>query len=318
MELDGEFGSRPSVSVFLSFFRGQSFIREQLESLNQQRGVEISLYYHLDDRDSQTTIDVADARINCEQVKLVSGIGVPRAYFELLRSPVDATDFYAYCDQDDVWDPIKLQRAASALKDLQGTPALWVCRIRPFNESGGVKKFGNAYPSKVPTPSFSNALVETIAPGCAMVWNHALQEILVSGEIPEGALMHDTWAYLVASAFGRVLIEPETFVDYRIHDANHVGIKRSFFHRMRRLLRALRDPSISTLETQSAAFQQQFAALLGARDTASLGALLSESRKTRVSAWKEGLLVRQSKVDNIQLLPRLLMRPRSTDRILRH
>jgi hypothetical protein len=72
-----------------------------------------------------------------------------------------ATDYWAFSDQDDVWEPRKLAVATAALERAGSQPALWVSRVRPFSDEAGVRRYLDPVPSNVPTPSLGNALVES-------------------------------------------------------------------------------------------------------------------------------------------------------------
>jgi len=303
--------ARPSVSLFLSVFQGSAYIQEQLESLQKQHNVDITLYFHSDGLDPDVDELILESDLNAVQVDLDPGLGLPRAYFDVLRKDQPPSDFYAFCDQDDIWHSRKLLEATTALRTLKDIPGLWVCRVRPFTEVAGVRSFGMPYPEYIAKPSFGNALVETIGPGCAMVWNQALHDILVAGNSPQGALMHDSWLYLTAAAFGQVLVEPEVLVDYRIHDSNAVGMRRNILSRVGRLAKAIADPSIPTLESQALSFKRKYGDNLGEQEALALEVVLSGNSIVRGLAWRRGTLSRQRRLDNYELLPRLLFHPGS-------
>ena len=78
-------------------------------------------------------------------------------------------------------------------------------------------------------PSFYNALVQNVAVGTTVTLNRAARNLLVRNlPDPDEILMHDWWTYLVVSAFGRVIFDPEPTVLYRQHGGNVVGGEASW------------------------------------------------------------------------------------------
>jgi len=299
------------VCVLLSCFRGQDFISSQAESIAQQTGVGIQVVFHMDEECSSTESLVRLWLPNAQRQVPPVGLGLPQAFFALVAAASDTAAYYAFSDQDDVWEPNKLARAVAALCEEGDQPTLWVCRIAPFRHKTG--EFLPVHPRRIPHPSFGNALVETIAPGCAMVWNRALQEILLKGLPVEDALMHDSWTYLVASAFGRVMVEPEPLVHYRVHDNNTVGIRNDVRSRTRRFKQLFASDAGPTLATQASAFVNAYGPRMTPRQLNTAMAVAESRRFSLALGWLRGELVRQNRLENLLLLTRLLLAPRTRD-----
>lgn len=227
---------QPTVTVLLSIYRAEGYLEEFLPSLEAQHGVTIQLVYLLDDDDSSSEDAIRSHFPTAVRLGISGGNGVPTAYLKLLRSAPLESDYYCFADQDDLWLPGKLDHAIRALAGCSGDPALWVSRVQPFRELHGRRSTRDAYPRSVPRPSWRHALVENVGPGCAMVWNRKLQEVLVETGEREGIMMHDWWVYAVASITGRVVMERDPQVLYRLHESNAVGIDRSLMSRIRRLV----------------------------------------------------------------------------------
>lgn len=227
----------PTVTVLLSIYRGQRYLNDLLTSLGTQRGVRLRLLYLLDDEDRSPEGVIRLHVPGAHRLDVPGGNGVPAAFFKLLESAPRNSDYYCFADQDDVWLPGKLSHAVRALAGCSSEPALWVSRVRPFRSMDQRANFLPPYPRAVPRPSWRHALVENVGPGCAMVWNGALQAMLAECGEREGIIMHDWWVYAVASISGQVIVEPDPQVLYRLHDFNTVGIDTSLTSRFRRLVR---------------------------------------------------------------------------------
>ena len=225
---------RPSVTVLLSIWRGRAHLRQQIESIRNQVGVDVKLMFHMDEVDEVAERLVYEVFPDANRVPLPSGLGLPEAYLRLVTAPMTHGDLWAFADQDDVWLPNKLARAATELRRTS-RPALWIGRSVVIDSQGEFLYPKIFLPSIDSQPSFGNALVETIAPGCSMVWNAALQNRIQSSKIPSGAVMHDSWIYLLASTFGQVVIDLEPTMYYRLHTGSSVGLSRDVTSRLGRL-----------------------------------------------------------------------------------
>lgn len=294
----------PSVNVLLSTYRGGSYIAEQLASLQAQEAVEVSLTFHMDEIDDAVENQIRAAFPGATKVALPPGLGLPRSYLELLqRAQVDA-DYWAFADQDDFWLPAKLQTASAALRGVR-EPCLWIGTAEVFGDGirGHSREF---FPSPSDTPSFANALVETIAPGCAMVWNRALQELLRTNPNSNRVRMHDAWVYLVATALGRVVIERSVTVSYRQHAGNAVGIQSGWIARGRRLIRKA-NAHEAGIQEQALEFGRQYGRALSIEQRQVVDALAGSHFWPIVRIWARGKIRRQRAIDNLALVAWLMI-----------
>ncbi|GAB4232855.1 MAG: glycosyltransferase family 2 protein [Deltaproteobacteria bacterium] len=229
------------VNVLLSTFNGEKFLPELLDSLSRQTHRNWVLTVR-DDGSSDGTIGILNAyRSSFPGMRVTGGanIGVVDSFFTLLREGDPGCDFFAFCDQDDVWNPGKLSDAVRDLADADPRkPAMYCSRVEYVKED--LTPFGA---SRIPRKTgFGNALVENVSPGCTFVLTAAARKIVVSS-LPERAIMHDWWCYLVVSCFGTVLYDPAPQVRYRQHGGNAVGgTSRPLARFLRRANRFLRNP----------------------------------------------------------------------------
>ena len=109
-----------SVAILLATYNGAPFIAEQLRSLVDQTAGPIDLIIS-DDGSTDGTIDAVDAGGR----RMAAAAQRPRKGFHenfrhlILHAPLD-DDFYAFCDQDDVWQKDKLATAIAALRGAAG------------------------------------------------------------------------------------------------------------------------------------------------------------------------------------------------------
>ena len=110
----------PKVLVLMSTYNGERFLREQLDSILSQEGVEIILRVRDDgskDNTCQILSDYAAKHKNIEW-KACENVGFVKSFSALVRMAADSdsnADYFAFADQDDIWMPQKLATACKAL-----------------------------------------------------------------------------------------------------------------------------------------------------------------------------------------------------------
>ena len=212
------------VCVLLSTYNGEKYIKEQLESLYSQEGVSLSLLVR-DDGSVDSTCAVLDAEQAAGRLVWYTGKNLKPAFsfWNLLQKAPDAP-FYAFCDQDDVWDNDKLKVAVDKLASAGDAPALYFCQTRlvdaSLNEIESVKIS--------PLLTYDEALIYHFVTGCTMVVNSAMREVLLR-YTPKFIRMHDIWIYNVAQAVGaKVFFDSIPHISYRQHGGNVIGQANSF------------------------------------------------------------------------------------------
>lgn len=213
------------VVVLMSVWQGARFIEEQLRSILDQLPADGRIIV----RDDGST-DGSVARIESigdPRIELMRGtnVGFARSFFSLLDAAPDDADVFMLSDQDDVWLPGKIERAVARLQPYQDRPALYCSRLRLVDER--LRPLGLS-PAWSRPPSFRNALTENIVFGCTSAVNRP--GLLLARQKGELRLVyfHDWWLYLVISAFGEVVTDPEPTILYRQHGANSVGARRGW------------------------------------------------------------------------------------------
>ncbi|MEK5478170.1 glycosyltransferase family 2 protein [Paenibacillus sp. FSL R5-0407] len=216
--------------VLLSTYNGEMYVEEQLKSLLKQEGIELHILIR-DDGSKDSTVSVIDhfSDLFSDKLRLIKSfnLGAKSSFFELIRIAADEYsqyDYYAFCDQDDVWMPGKSLRAVNMLRRYNQSSPLMYCSSTQMVDA-------ELSPLKVwPSPPrkklcMYNALVENVAVGCTTVLNKNAFDLIASS-LPSNSdqvIMHDWWAYLCVSTFGKVLFDEEPFILYRQHSSNVLG-----------------------------------------------------------------------------------------------
>lgn len=285
------------VQVLLSTYNGAAFLRPQLDSLLYQTGVELSILIRDDGSTDNTVALIKDQIARYPQIRLIEGtnLGVVPSYFALMNAADPAVDFFAFCDQDDVWLPTKLATAVQTLAAFS-LPAVFASPVLITQD--GVTTVGQTPVPRKPL-ALGNALVQNRLIGCSVVFNRALLA-LVREFPPDTAQvnMHDWWVYLVAAAFGQVVFHPQPTLLYRQHTANVVGLKSdSMDAKMKRFKQNRRACS-----RQAQMFLDAFAPRLSAEQIQLIKRIADEYRLLpRIRLALSGQVYRQAAIDDLIL-----------------
>lgn len=230
------------VAIMLCTYNGARFLAEQLDSLESQTHQNWFVVAS-DDGSIDLTLEI----LQQYQTKWPAGKlairggpqkGFSQNFLSLACDPEIKADFYAFCDQDDVWLPEKLASALGNIASNQqpNSPYLYCGRTKYVTDS--LKPCGFS-PLFVFPPSFRNALVQSIAGGNTMVFNHAAKTLIESAgfmDVPS----HDWWLYiLVTGSGGVVFYDKAACILYRQHDGSLVGGNNTFYAKTKRIVMVL-------------------------------------------------------------------------------
>lgn len=228
----------PRTAVLLSVYNGERFLLPQIQSLKNQTVAPIDLWIS-DDGSSDGSDKILTETERLWDKGTCRRLAGPRDGFAanfraLLANPDIEADYIAFCDQDDLWDEDKLAAAIAwlAAEDPK-TPSLYCTRTRLIAEDGSLLGYSPLFPR---TPTFQNAILQSIAGGNTMVMNKAAHELMREASRRSDFVSHDWWCYMmVTGAGGRVHYSPEARIGYRQHGRNLVGANSSWPARLRRV-----------------------------------------------------------------------------------
>lgn len=231
------------VVILLSTYNGAPFLAEQLDSLIGQTHRDWSIYAS-DDGSTDETLDILKSyqkMLGEERLVIVNGPrkGFSANFLSLLKRPGINGDFFAFCDQDDLWEPHKLKLAVDwCQKIAPDTPALYCARTQLVDSSGvpiGLSPLFSA------PPSFRNALVQSLAGGNTMLFNESARRLLAKTNDSDRIISHDWWAYLVVSGCkGTIYYDPTPTIGYRQHGSNLIGSNTGVSERLVRIKKMMK------------------------------------------------------------------------------
>jgi glycosyltransferase involved in cell wall biosynthesis len=228
----------PKVAVLMCTMQGQRFLAEQLNSIATQSHPNWEIWASDDGSDDHTHSILEHYQEHWGEDRLSIHAGPAEgstANFLSLtcRADID-TEFFAYADQDDIWESDKLERAMKWLQTVpRHIPALYGSRTQLVDERNQYIGYSPLFSR---TPSFENALVQNVAGGNTMVFNRAARDLLRRAGDQVQVVAHDWWAYqVITGCGGRVHYDSYPTVRYRQHDDNQVGANVSLGARLVRL-----------------------------------------------------------------------------------
>lgn len=216
------------VDILLATHNGGPWIGHQIESIIAQTHGEWRLLVS-DDCSSDDTLDIIrDYETKDARIEIVSTRrrGSPVANFlSLLR--YSEAEFSLLCDQDDHWEPNKIERLMEVLPPAGASaPALVASDASVVDDQLNLVAASFLKSSRICAKggAFNKVLVQNPVLGCTSAFNRPLREIVTRIQLDtRQIIMHDWWLALVASAFGNLALLPDKLVRYRQHRMNQVG-----------------------------------------------------------------------------------------------
>lgn len=165
-----------SVQVVMSTYNGEKYLKEQIDSILSQEGVDVRLYIR-DDGSSDRTTDILASYQEHKNVKIEKGnnLGFAKSFLTALDE-CDEADYYAFSDQDDVWEKDKLSTAIEILEEeSQSTPLLYCSALQRVDENLNPLHVQSYHGLRINLPSM---LTRGRLAGCTFVFNNTLRNLV--------------------------------------------------------------------------------------------------------------------------------------------
>ncbi|MBR9947678.1 glycosyltransferase [Clostridiaceae bacterium Marseille-Q4145] len=226
------------VMVLLATYNGSKYLQQQLDSLYAQENIEVSILIR-DDGSTDSTQEILNKNSKKHNLTWYQGEhkNVQEGYFELMKmaSKTDAK-YFAFCDQDDVWDVDKLSIAISKIKNAEDA-----CKNNELILYYSGQRLVDSQLNFIEDHklnryrSLKSRFVLSDFAGCTGVFNkHLLNEVIKFK--PDYMLMHDTWILRVCLCLGgNIIVDPEPRMSYRQHGNNTIGLKHGFFSTLKQV-----------------------------------------------------------------------------------
>lgn len=233
----------PLVAILMGTKNGERFLAEQINSLEIQTHKNWVLYVSDDGSTDKTIAILREYQVKWPNGKMIISNGPEQGFcmnfLSMACDPSIRAEYYAFCDQDDVWHPNKISSAISNLSQVQldkrkkNTPLLYCGRTTYIDENNN--PIGSS-PHFIFPLTFRNALIQCVAGGNTMIFNQEVKSLLNDiGAMPHTS--HDWFLYqLVTSTGGTVYFDQAVFVYYRQHKNSLSGGNQSFPAKVDRIL----------------------------------------------------------------------------------
>jgi glycosyltransferase involved in cell wall biosynthesis len=209
-------------------YNGEKYLKEQMDSLLGQTYPHIRIEV-CDDGSSDGTCDIIreyekkDARVTlCRNEK---NQGYVKNF--LLAVKRAGEPYIMLCDQDDIWNPDKVETTLRAMKEEEAKypqkPILVYTDAMNYDSEKQVTMGCFHENSHLDTKKVDTAhlFMENKIIGCTVMLNQQIVPYLA--ELPDEIRVHDWWLALICSHFGRIVYCPEPTLLYRQHAGNMIG-----------------------------------------------------------------------------------------------
>jgi glycosyltransferase involved in cell wall biosynthesis len=230
------------VSVAMATFDGERFLPEQLASLARQTVLPDELVVH-DDGSSDRTLDVVGefARESPFPVRVQRGerrLGFADAF--LAAAKACSGELVAFCDQDDVWLPRKLERCRAAFEEGGVLVAIHSTEVVDERLARSGRRYPDVSADRIVPPLTADPWLAVR--GMSMVVDARLLAIEDPTDRPPSHYLagtpmhHDEWLYALGRALGAVAFVAEPLALYRQHGANVTGAPEGAVAQLREAL----------------------------------------------------------------------------------
>ena len=287
------------VSIAMCTYNGARFLPEQLASIRAQTLQPFELVV-CDDGSTDTTPALieqfaSEVPFPVRWVRNERNLGSTKNFEQAIG--LCTGELIALCDQDDVWMPAKLARLASVLDTRPEAGAAF--SNAGLIDADGMQLNGSLWNSVGFTPS-EKQVFETdttyflikrpLVTGATLVFRAPLVERIVP---ISKEWVHDEWIALIISAIANIYPVHEQLIQYRLHDAQQIGLRR-----------IAASVSLRKKQSQRAEFHKGIGCKLSAME-AKLKTFPGHSKSVTYAAEKAAYMHRRANLLSGSWLPRV-------------
>jgi len=219
--------------VALCTYNGGPYLESQLDSIAAQTRLPDELVI-ADDGSTDDTLAVL-SRWSAEHPHLAVRVLPPATHLGVTANferAIAATSggIVVLSDQDDVWSPVRIERAVAALEGqsfgaVHTDAALIDSDGLPLGETlfGRLGVTAQERSALLTSDLFSTYLRRNLATGATMAFTRSVWE--TARPLPS-TWVHDEWIAMIAASFDALRCLDEPAIQYRIHGANAIGAAR--------------------------------------------------------------------------------------------
>lgn len=226
------------VAILLCTFNGETYLKAQLDSLFSQTYKKIKVFVH-DDGSEDMTLSIIQQYEKkypnkiCVVDDLTKHRGAGASFMWLLNNV--NSEYYMFCDQDDVWLSTKIENTLKKMKDVElsypNTPVLIHTDLVVVDSSLNevCASYWNYKGFKVDVSKHKQYLgFGNIVTGCTMLINQKVKEFVFPYNTD---LLHDYWIALNVAKNGIIDNLKQQTILYRQHGRNEAGVGLKYMKR---------------------------------------------------------------------------------------
>lgn len=219
----------PRVLVLMATYNGSPWLEEQLESVLNQQGVDVTLNVR-DDGSSDSTLELlekkaeSDARIRIIHSDFPTASAAGNFYQLILSAELEDVNYVAFSDQDDIWHKDKLSQGVAWLTQEKADG--YSCAVNAFWADGRQKLL-----TQSPQTRAIDFIFEGAGQGCTFVlpgenFRNVQKQLRANFEVLSQFHYHDWLTYLIVrSSGGKWFFDQTPHMEYRQHGGNEIGAR---------------------------------------------------------------------------------------------
>ena len=218
------------ISVCIATYNGEKYIKQQLDSILNQIGIDDEVIIS-DDNSTDGTVGIInsfnDKRISIHKNK---GKGLHQNFENAIIN--SKGDYIFLSDQDDVWMSNKVN---ICLKDFQQGYDLILSDCSIFNSETGEIVEESFFSFNNSNKGIINNIIKNSYIGCCMAFSSRLKDKVLP--FPKTIPMHDSWIGITGELFFKVNFNKEKLIKYRIHskNASYTGTGKSKYSLLKKV-----------------------------------------------------------------------------------
>lgn len=213
---------KPSISIALTTYNGERFLRKQLESIFSQTVKPFEIIAS-DDHSADSTVTILKEYEGTCGLKIFTNernIGFAKNFEQAILKC--SGKYIALSDQDDIWMPNKIERLVESIKD---SPLV-------FSDASYIDENDKLLARSVrqyrQLPLFEELQLENIvycnyAIGCTVLFNRSVLEKAIP--FPSSETFHDWWLAMASCSISPIKYLDDSLVLYRKHTNNTLGLQ---------------------------------------------------------------------------------------------
>ena len=228
------------VEVLMAAYNGEKFIAEQIDSIIAQTFKDFRILIR-DDGSTDGTLKIIERyeKKYPEFIKIIHDNEICRNptnnFFQIMKHA--SADYVMFSDQDDYWQPYKIQIMLNSIKEAEqknpGKPVLIFSEWEDTDENlNKLNKIFTWVKERKQYENFTSLITNNCAAGCNMIINREVYKKI--GSYEPCIKFHDYWLALFACSCGVIQYLQMALILHRNHNDNFTAVKEP--HTLRDIL----------------------------------------------------------------------------------